>query len=88
VCIVIWAFLGMITGQVQGLKHLSAIAHGTVWLNITLILMTMVGVAVYPPNYASALTSNSAAEGPVVTTARIVSLFGPQLVGAMQAVTS
>jgi len=51
VCILIWAIVGMVLGQIRSLRTFSVIANLAVWMNITVCIITMVGVAKYPPNY-------------------------------------
>jgi len=73
VCIVIWAFLGMVIGQIRTLKNFTWLANGAVWINLTIIFLTMGFVAHSPPNFAAALASFGVPEGPVIT-----SKFVPQ----------
>ncbi|KIJ93769.1 hypothetical protein K443DRAFT_111538 [Laccaria amethystina LaAM-08-1] len=67
VCIVIWAILGMVIGQIRTLKNFGWLANSAVWINLIIIFISMGFVAHSPPNYASALSSLNVPQGPVVT---------------------
>ncbi|KAG0650724.1 hypothetical protein D0Z07_2310 [Hyphodiscus hymeniophilus] len=86
----IWALAGMIGGQIRTLQRLSWLSSIAVWLNIFLIVATMVAVSHTPPNYAAALTSNGMEEGPVIFTAGPPpgTPFYNQIVGLAQAFLS
>ncbi|KAG6812379.1 hypothetical protein H0H92_003192, partial [Tricholoma furcatifolium] len=73
VCIVIWAFLGMVIGQIRTLKNYGWLANSAVWINLLIIFITMGVVAHNPPNFVSAEKSLGVTPGPVVT-ASFVSL--------------
>jgi hypothetical protein len=67
VCIVIWAFVGMAVGQVRALKNYGWLANSAVWINLTLIFVSMGFVAHSPPNYAGAAAAyGDSVSGPVV----------------------
>jgi hypothetical protein len=66
---VIFMLLGFLLGQIRTLQRLSWLSNMAVWLNIIVIIMTMVVVHQYPPNYDAALTSFNIPEGPIITTA-------------------
>lgn len=66
---VIFMLLGFLLGQIRTLQRLSWLSNVAVWLNIIVIIMTMVVVHQYPPNYAAVLNSFNIPEGPVITTA-------------------
>ncbi|KAJ4351711.1 uncharacterized protein N0V89_007054 [Didymosphaeria variabile] len=65
----ITATLGLILGQIRTLQKLGWLANVAVWLNIIVIVMTMIVVHKYPPNYEAAEIANNVEEGPVVTSA-------------------
>ncbi|GLB40303.1 putative amino acid transporter [Lyophyllum shimeji] len=69
VCIVIWAILGMIIGQIRTLKNYGWLANSAVWINLTIIFISMGVVAHSPPNFESAKKSLGVDPGPVVTSA-------------------
>lgn len=65
----IFMLLGFIFGQIRTLQRLSFLANIAIWLNVVVIIMTMVVVHQYPPNYAAALQSYNTPKGPVRTSA-------------------
>ncbi|KAJ7674389.1 transmembrane amino acid transporter protein-domain-containing protein, partial [Mycena rosella] len=67
VCIVIWALLGMVIGQIRTLKNFGWLANAAVWFNLLIIFTSMGFVAHSPPNYAAALSSLGTPFGPVET---------------------
>ncbi|PFH46273.1 hypothetical protein AMATHDRAFT_70223 [Amanita thiersii Skay4041] len=69
VCIVIWAILGMIIGQIRTLKGYGWLANSAVWINLSIIFISMGFVAHSPPNFESAKKSLGVDPGPVVTKA-------------------
>ncbi|KAJ5948683.1 hypothetical protein N7454_001990 [Penicillium verhagenii] len=66
---VIFMVIGAVLGQIRTLQRLSWLANLAIWGNVIVIIMTMVVVYIYPPNYSAVLTSYGIAEGPVVTSA-------------------
>ncbi|TKA78921.1 hypothetical protein B0A55_03921 [Friedmanniomyces simplex] len=66
---VIFTLCGFILGQIRTLQRLSWLSNMAIWLNVIVIIMTMVVVHYYPPNYKAALASYDIQEGPVVTSA-------------------
>ncbi|KIJ45773.1 hypothetical protein M422DRAFT_166077 [Sphaerobolus stellatus SS14] len=68
VAIVVWAFLGMIVGQIRTLKNFTWLANSAVWINLIIIFTSMGFVAHSPPNFAAAKTSLGVDQGPVITT--------------------
>ncbi|KZO89989.1 hypothetical protein CALVIDRAFT_569455 [Calocera viscosa TUFC12733] len=54
VCVVIFAVLGMVLGQIQSLKSVAWIGGASVYMNITVICLTIGFFANSPPNYAAA----------------------------------
>ncbi|KAI5204127.1 hypothetical protein E4T39_03678 [Aureobasidium subglaciale] len=94
VCCVIWTLCGFLLGQVRTLQRYGWIANFAVWLNVVVMILTMVVVTHTHPNYEAASNSNGVDIGPpappVMTTAgppSTVELSG-QIVGLMQAVYS
>ncbi|KAF9524469.1 transmembrane amino acid transporter protein-domain-containing protein [Crepidotus variabilis] len=69
VCIVIWAILGIVVGQIRTLKNYGWLANSAVWLNLLIIFTSMGFVAHSPPNYAAAKSSLGVDFGPVKTQA-------------------
>ncbi|KAG6900814.1 hypothetical protein C0993_000133 [Termitomyces sp. T159_Od127] len=67
VCIVIWAFAGMIIGQIRTLKNYGWLANGAVWFNLLIIFISMGVVAHSPPNFESANRALGVPQGPVAT---------------------
>ncbi|CAK5283068.1 unnamed protein product [Mycena citricolor] len=67
ICIVIWAFLGMLIGQIRTLKNYGWLANSAVWINLLIIFTSMGFVAHSPPNFAAALSSLGVPQGPVQT---------------------
>ncbi|KAJ5800258.1 uncharacterized protein N7518_002326 [Penicillium psychrosexuale] len=64
---VIFVAIGFLFGQIRTLQRLSYLANIAVWLNVIVIIMTMVVVHEYPPNYSASLTSYGTQKGPVQT---------------------
>ncbi|EJU03673.1 hypothetical protein DACRYDRAFT_93955 [Dacryopinax primogenitus] len=69
VCIVIWAIIGMLIGQIRTLKNFGWLANSAVFLNLSVIFISMGFVAHSPPNYVAAVNSYGpiVASGPVQT---------------------
>lgn len=87
---IVWAFAGMILGQIRTLQNLGWLANAAIWMNLFVIFFTMGIVAHSPPNIDAAVASNQVQPGPVITTAGpgIGIDFTGQVVGLMQAVYS
>lgn len=66
VCILIWAIVGMVMGQIRTLRAFSLVAFVAVWMNIVVCIITMVGIAKGPPNYALAKATYGVPEGPII----------------------
>lgn len=64
---VIFTILGFLLGQIRTLQRLGWLANFAVWLNVIVIIMTMVVVHQYPPNYSAILHTFGIPEGPVLT---------------------
>lgn len=92
--LIIISVCGMILGQVRTLQRYGWIANCAVWLNVTVMIMTMATVSHSHPNYTAAAASNGVEVGPpapaVLTTAGAPATveFSGQIVGLMQAVYS
>ncbi|KAG1897827.1 transmembrane amino acid transporter protein-domain-containing protein [Suillus fuscotomentosus] len=84
VCNVVWTLAGMFLGQIRTLQKFGSIANLAIWLNITVLIMTMAFAANSPPNY----TASTLPIGPVITQAINVQAFENQLNGIMQIVFS
>ncbi|KAF8631468.1 hypothetical protein AX15_002382 [Amanita polypyramis BW_CC] len=69
VCIVIFPIIGIIIGQIQSLKNFSWLSNGAVWINLSIIFISMGFVAHSPPNYDAAEKSLGVDPGPVITQA-------------------
>jgi hypothetical protein len=54
VCCVIWSALGMVLGQVRTLQRFGWIANFAVWINVLVMVITMVVVTHSEPNYEAA----------------------------------
>lgn len=63
----IFMLLGFVLGQIRTLQRLSFLANIAIWLNVFVVIMTMVVVYVYPPNYAAAEASYHTPPGPITT---------------------
>lgn len=76
--------------QIRTLAKLGWLANAAVWMNVFVMISTMVIVANTDPNYDAALANNFVDKGPVVTTAGPAAgvAFDGQVVGLMQAVYS
>ncbi|KAF9456754.1 oligopeptide transporter protein [Collybia nuda] len=67
ICIVIWAFLGMFIGQIRTLKAYGWLANCAVWINLSIIFISMGFVAHSPPNFDAAAKSLGVEKGPIKT---------------------
>ncbi|KAF2121933.1 oligopeptide transporter protein [Lophiotrema nucula] len=68
-CCIIWMLAGMVLGQIRTLQRFGWVANLAVWINIIVMILTMVYVAHNPPNYTASEASNSRGEdfGPIKT---------------------
>ncbi|KAK5136104.1 hypothetical protein LTR08_004154 [Meristemomyces frigidus] len=64
---VIFMLAGCILGQIRTLQRLGFLANLAVWLNVLVIIMTMIVVHSYPPNYDASFSTYKTPKGPVVT---------------------
>lgn len=64
----IFMLIGFVLGQIRTLQRLSFLANVAIWLNVVVIIMTMVVVHQYPPNYEAVHQSYpNITKGPVQT---------------------
>ncbi|GAA5947707.1 hypothetical protein JCM3765_001044 [Sporobolomyces pararoseus] len=64
VCVVLWALVGMVTGQIRTLKGIGSLANISIWINLLIIFLSMGFVAHSPPNYAAAKAAGIDYSGP------------------------
>ncbi|KZP01571.1 hypothetical protein CALVIDRAFT_508168 [Calocera viscosa TUFC12733] len=88
VCIVLWAIVGMIIGQIRTLKNFGWLANAAVYLNLLIIFISMGFFAHSPPNYAAAVASYGPviASGPVSTAAFVDQVLYNKVNGIMNMV--
>lgn len=86
----IWTGGGMMLGQIKQLQNLKHLSNAAIWMNFSVIFITMALVATSPPNYDSAFSQNQIAKGNGdVHTGWFISVpFTAQMVGVMQIVYS
>ncbi|KAH9840414.1 Transmembrane amino acid transporter protein [Teratosphaeria destructans] len=63
----IFMLAGFILGQIRTLQRLSFLANIAIWLNVIVIIMTMVVTNIYPPNYDAVYTTSAIVKAPIVT---------------------
>ncbi|KAJ5770331.1 uncharacterized protein N7511_002382 [Penicillium nucicola] len=63
----IFMAVGFALGQIRTLQRLSFLATIALWLNVVVVVMTMVIVHQYPPNYEASFTSYQIPKGPITT---------------------
>lgn len=63
ICCLVWAIAGFALGQIRTLQKFGFLANAAIWINITVIIVTMVGVATSGPNYAGSALSAGAGIG-------------------------
>ncbi|ODV76729.1 uncharacterized protein CANTADRAFT_86508 [Suhomyces tanzawaensis NRRL Y-17324] len=89
ILILVWALAGMIVGQIRTLQKFGFLANFAIWLNVFVIIATMVSVAHMAPNYAA---NPGVPIGPVITKAVVsgsgTGQFSNQLVACMNIVYS
>ena len=68
-CEAIFMLCGFVLGQIRTLQRLSFLSNLAIWLNVIVIIMVMVVVHKYPPNYAAAAQSGIDVNQPIITTA-------------------
>ncbi|KAF2738320.1 oligopeptide transporter protein [Polyplosphaeria fusca] len=92
-CCIIWIAAGMILGQIRTLQKFGWIANSAVWINISVMILTMAAVSHNEPNYTASAASNSrgADFGPIKTyasTPPYTKGIESSITGLMQAVYS
>lgn len=60
VCCLVWALVGFLFGQVRTLQKFGWLANAAVWINITVIGITMAAAATTAPNYLGVASSAGA----------------------------
>ncbi|KAJ5723994.1 hypothetical protein N7488_002029 [Penicillium malachiteum] len=65
----IFMIIGFVLGQIRTLQRLSWLANLAIWGNVIVIIVTMVVVYIYPPNYDAVRESYGILKGPIVTSA-------------------
>jgi hypothetical protein len=61
--------IGLVAAQIRTLQRLAFVTAVGIVSNFIIVVMTMIVVHQYPPNYSASLTSYGTVEGPVVTSA-------------------
>jgi len=86
----VFMLAGFLLGQIRTLQRLGFLANIAIWLNVIVIIMTMVVTNIYPPNYAASFQSYHTPKGPVVTSANWPpnTTLNDRIVGLMQGVFS
>lgn len=90
VCNLIFTLAGFLLGQIRTIQRFKWLASLSIWLNIAVMTVTMVGVARYPPNYDAAMAQNQVAPGQVTTSIGIRegTELSIRVVGLMQGIYS
>jgi amino acid permease len=82
ICVLVWALMGMIVGQIISLRNFGVIGSFSVYINLLIIFMSMGVVAHSLPNYAVANAANDTlGTGPVVVKAFITQDLAGQVNG-------
>jgi hypothetical protein len=84
----IWAAAGLILNQVKQLKNFTYLSNLAIWMNFSVILLTMASVATSEPNYSGAAQQNNVKLGPISREFFVSVPFTAQVVGVMQIVYS
>ena len=91
----IWVVTGMFTGQIRTLQRLGWLSNFAIWINMIILLVTMVVVSRTPPNYQFSHATNNRPKDlkgvidPIVTSIGIPAFakdFTSVITGLMQAV--
>jgi len=85
-CVMVFALVGCIMGQVRSLKGFGLIANFSVWLNILIMVLSMGFIANSPPNFLSAAASYGISEGPIVVSAVVTNPIFTQVNGVFNMV--
>lgn len=103
ICCLVWCIIGFFFGQVRTLQKFGFLANGAVWLNVAIMIVSMIGAAKYGPLFSTYATSAGAsfddgrsvtpdAQGnfpPPTTSAGLPTTdFGASVNGAAQAIFS
>lgn len=93
VCCIIWTCLGLILGQIRTLQRFGWVANLAIWINVSVMILTMAIVSHNPPNYTASEASNGFGidSGPIATYAGAPPYsqgFQTGVSGLMQAVYS
>ena len=83
---IIWMVIGIAIGQIKQLSGLTSLSNFAIWMNMSVIFITMGVVANTAPNYDAALSQSGEAEGPVVTSNFPTTPLTAQVVGMLQMV--
>lgn len=83
---IIWMAIGMVVGQIKELSGLTHLSNFAIWLNLSVILITMGVVANSSPNYAAALAQAGIQSGPVVAVNFPSAPLTAKVVGMLQMV--
>lgn len=77
ICCLVWAIAGFVVGQVRTLQKFGFLANAAVWINIIVMIVTMVAVAVSSPNYKAVGLSAGAGIGTGDSVAAVNGVFPP-----------
>jgi amino acid transporter len=75
-CEAIFTLIGFILGQIRTLQRLAWLSNLAIWLNVIVIIMTLVVTNIYPPNYAAVEATFGIPPGPIITSANWPAGFG------------
>lgn len=63
ICCLVWALAGFFFGQIRTLQKFGFLANAAIWMNIVVMIVTMIGVATSGVNYQAAALSAGAGIG-------------------------
>ena len=75
VCVLIFAIAGFIFGQVRTLQKFGFLANMAIWMNVAVMIVSMVAIAHGVPNYAASALSAGAGLNPDSVTANAAGVF-------------
>lgn len=75
VCVLVFAIAGFIFGQVRTLQKFGFLANLAIWMNIAVMVISMIAAATSAPNYAAAALSAGAGLAPDSVTANAAGVF-------------